>query len=231
MGAFDQTNTAPSEVKLPIRTDVQAQSTSNVTLTNPSATLDGVNIYGLTFRAANGWYLLINGQSTAAENGLYMLDADTGQTVTVSGSFSAGSYTLSGLTIGKLYAVKVLAGVTLVSDGTNSYAPVADANGEYWFIIKASGTGTITFTGPTSGTASTYITVYGAKLTEADTPELLDYSAVGNWVYVIQGTTNKAKWYKVTAINGSTVTYTLQSNPPAEQLVQFTNRAPQTITI
>lgn len=231
MGAYDQTNIAPSEVKLPIRTDVQAQSTSNVTLTNPSATLDGVNIYGFTFYGANGYYLLINGQSAAAENGLYMLTEDVGQAVTVSGSFSAGSYTLSGLTASKLYAIKVLSGVTLVSDGTNSYAPVADANGEYWFIIKASGTGTITFTGPTSGTASTYITAYGAKLSAADRPELLDYNAIGNYVYVIQGTTNKAKWYKLTAIVGSTITYTLQGTPPTEQLVQFSNRQPQTISI
>lgn len=231
MGAYDQTNTAPSEVKLPIRTDAQAQSTANVTLTNPGATQDGVNIFGLSFKAANGYYIFLNTQSTAAENGLYMLDADTGQTVTVSGSFSANSYTLSGLTISKLYAVKVTSSVTLISDGTNSYAPVIDSNGEYWVVMKASGTGTLTFTGPSSGTASTHITAYGAKLSAADLPELLDYVAIGNWVYVIQGTANKAKWYKVTAINGSTVTYTVQTNPPTEQLCQFSNRTPQVISI
>ena len=224
-------DTAPTETKLPYAVYALAQTTANQSLAAAPSTVDGVSTVGLYYRGANNSLLLLNNQSTAAENGVYMIDADTGTVVTVSGSFSSGTYTLSGLTNSTMYVVKALSSTVLsVSDGTTTTTFATDANGERWATVKSSGTGTLIFTGPTTGTASSLISANPAKLTLNTTG--LTYDAIGNGVFVVNGSTNKSKWYLMTALSAAGVrTYTLQSSAPTGTLLQFTDIPPTAITL
>lgn len=226
---FDDTE--PTPTRLPYAVFARAQTTANQSLAAAPDAVDGVSMVGLYYLGANNSLLLLNDQSTASQNGVYMIDRDTGTVVTVSGNFSSGTYTLSGLSNSTMYVVKALAStVTSVSDGTTTTTFAADANGERWATVKSSGSGTLVFTGPSTGTASGLISANPAKLTLNTTG--LTYDAIGNGVFVVNGTTNKSKWYILTALSAAGVrTYTLQGSAPTGTLLQFTDIPPTAITL
>lgn len=231
MPAYTFDDTAPSNTNQPYAVYVTAQTTANQSLAASPNTVDGVSLVGLNYRGANNSLLLLNNQSTAAENGVYMIDADTGTVVTVSGSFSSGTYTLSGLSNSTMYVVKALSSTVLsVSDGTTTTTFATDANGERWATVKSSGTGTLIFTGPSTGAASGLLSANPAKLSLNTTG--YTYDAIGNGVFVVNGTTNKSKWYLLTALSAAGVrTYTAQSSAPTGTFLQFTDIAPTAITL
>lgn len=232
MGTFDYSNTAPVTKKLPYLREVTVKSTGNVSLSACPATIDDITFSGSVLDGNNNTLVFLNSQSTAAENGVYMLDQDTGTIVSISGSFSGGSYTLSGLTNDALYACRALATtVTAVGNGSTSSTFTADPSGEYWAVHKASGSGTLVFTGPSSGSASGLIAVYPVKLTIADVAGEDDEHAVGNLVVVLSGTAGKGLRYKLTAISAAGVrTYTATTAEPSEPLMHYVRRAPEAIT-
>lgn len=231
MPAYTFDDTAPGNTNFPYAVYVLAQTTANQSLAAAPSTVDGVSTVGLYYRGANNSLLLLNNQSTSAENGVYMMDADTGTIVSVTGNFSSGSYTLSGLSNSTMYAVKALSSTVLtVSDGTTTTTFATDANGERWAMVKSSGTGTLIFTGPTTGAASGLLSANPAKLVLNTTG--LTYDAIGNGVFVVNGTANKSKWYILTALSAAGVrTYTVQATAPTGTFLQFTDIAPTAITL
>lgn len=224
-------DTAPGNTNQPYAVFVKAQTTGNQSIAAAPDAIDGVSLVGLNYRGANNSLLLLNSQSTAAENGVYMIDADNGTVVSVSGNFSSGTYTLSGLSNSTMYVVKALSSTVLsVSDGTTSTTFATDANGERWATVKSSGSGTLIFTGPSTGTASGLVAANPAKLTLNTTG--YTYDAIGNGVFVVNGTTNKSKWYLLTSLSAAGVrTYTVQSSAPTGTFLQFTDIAPAAITL
>lgn len=229
MGSFDYSNTAPDVVNLPYAVSVRAQALSDVTLSLPYDLLDGVSFVGAYYRGNNNSLIFLGLQSTASQIGVYMLDHDSGAEVTVSGSFSSGTYTLSGLNNDELYAVKANSSTVLTaSDGTTTSTFAADANGERWLIVKSSGSGTIAFTGPTTGTASALLDVYHAKLSRNTTG--LTYDVAGNGVYVRLGSTKKGTWYTLTSYDPGTGVRTYAAGNPGGSMLQYTNVAPGSIT-
>lgn len=229
MGSFDYSNTAPDVVNLPYAVSVRAQALANVTLSSGADLLDGVSFVGAYYRGNNNSLAFLNSQTTAAENGVYMYDATTGSPVTVSGSFSSGTYTLSGLSNSALYAVKAKSSTVLTAgDGTTSNSFAVDANGERWLIVKSSGAGAIVFTGPTTGTASSLIDVYPAKLSRNTNG--LTYEVAGNGVYVTLGSTKKGTWYTLTGYDPGTGVRTYATGNPGGSPLQFTNVPPGSIT-
>lgn len=232
MPTFTYDNTAPTEKGIPYFREVVAKTTGNIDLTNPPATIDAVVMSGWKYGAQIlGTAILVGSQTSPAENGVYMLTKDDTLLATVSGSFSGGAYTLSGLTADRLYAVQTQAGITSVSNGSVGFGPLANSAGEYWIIIKASGTGTLTFQGPSSGSAASYIGAWGAKMVAADLPGVPDYNALGNLFRVTGGTANANKFFSITAISGAgVITLTELGSLPAGLLVQYTNIAPTEIT-
>lgn len=231
MPAYTFDDTPPGNTNLPYAVLVKAQSTSNQSLAAAPAALDSVSLVGLNYRGANNSLVLLNSQSTAAENGVYMIDADTGTVVSVSGNFSSGTYTLSGLSNSTMYVVKALSSTVLtVSDGTTTTTFATDANGERWATVQSSASGTLIFTGPSTGAASGLISANPAKLTLNTTG--LTYDSIGNGVFVVGGSTHKSKWYILTALSAAGVrTYTLQSSAPTTNFLQFSDIAPSAITL
>lgn len=229
MGSFDLSNTAPDVVNLPYCVSVRAQALADVTLTAPADLLDGVSFVGAYYRGNNNSLIFLGLQSTASQIGVYMLDHDSGAEVTVSGSFSSGTFTLSGLSNSTMYAVKANSSTVLTaSDGSVTSTFAADANGERWLIVKSSGSGTIAFTGPSAGTASTLLDVYPAKLSRNTTG--LTYEVPGNGVYVTLGSTKKGTWYTLTSYNPGTGVRTYAASIPSTPLIQFVNVPPGTQT-
>lgn len=231
MPAYTFDDTAPSKTNVPYAVFAKAQTTANQSLAAAPDTIDGVSFVGLNYRGANNSLILLNNQSTAAENGVYMIDRDTGTVVTISGNFSSGTYTLSGLTASTLYVVKALSTTVIsVSDGSVSTTFVTDANGERWATVKSSAGGTLIFTGPSTGTASSLLQANPAKLVA--NANGYTYDAIGNGVFVVNGTTNKSKWYLLTALSAAGVrTYTVQSSAPSGTLLQFTDIPPTAIVL
>lgn len=225
MGSYDYSNTAPDVVNLPYTVSVRAQALSDATLSVPYDLLDGISFVGAYYRGNNNSLVFLGLQSTAAEVGVYMLDHDSGAEVSISGSFSSGAFTKSGLSNSAMYAVKALSSTVLTAgDGTTSNAFAVDANGERWLIVKSSDGGAISFTGPTSGTASSLVKIYPAKYSRNSTG--LTYEVAGNGVYVTLGSTKKGTWYTLTSYNPTTGVRTYATAAPTERLIQFSNVPP-----
>jgi len=229
MGSFDYSNTAPDVVNLPYAVSVRAQALSDATLSSPFDLLDGVSFVGAYYRGNNNSLVFLGLQSTASQIGVYMLDHDSGAEVSVSGSFSSGTFSQSGLSNSAMYAVKALSSTVLTAgDGSTSNTFAADANGERWLIVKSSAGGAISFTGPTSGTASSLLKIYPAKYSRNTTG--LTYEVAGNGVYVSLGTTKKGTWYTLTSYDPGTGVRTYATGNPGGSPLQFTNVPPGSIT-
>lgn len=166
------------------------RTTANLaSFTQLASSIDGVTLQG-TGATAQSRLVLMASQSTQSQNGLYAASS-VGGSVVLTGSFSAGgTFTRTGLTVGRLYYWTKGNG-TQVSNGAGSI--VLTESG----FIAPDNSGTLTITGP-ANTAITD-TMSETSLARATLFDSVEEFPVDLVVRVEQGSGTKPEWWRLTA--------------------------------
>jgi hypothetical protein len=110
-------NNPPASAANAARVSCIARATSNVaSFSICPSTFDGVSMQG-TGSTSNLRRVLLHQQTNNVQNGIYVA-APNGNTVSVTGNFTAGVYTKTGLTVGRLYYFLLNTAGNSISNGT-----------------------------------------------------------------------------------------------------------------
>ena len=111
------TNNAPASAAFASRVFCIARATANVaSFTTCPSTFDGVSMQG-TGATVGQRKVLLHLQTNNVQNGIYVA-AQNGATISVTGNFTAGVYTKTGLTVGRLYYFLLNTAGNSVTNGT-----------------------------------------------------------------------------------------------------------------